>query len=987
MKRISATLLILSMCVIALANPVWAHEAVVRDGQNIVYQGNAAKDGEGNVVSFWVQDLNGESCLLANKFASTGATLWQEPLTVQRGVEKKDDIKVIKAWDGSAIVGWIEGFDSSRYTLRVQKISPTGSLLWDEEGVFVCEVLYNPPQYVVCPNHEDGAYLFVNEHPAYAISAQARGHYFNSSGSDAWAEKQPVIQSSGWLDLQGLVAPQTNYGAVVFYQDITSSGKTNYSRLYSSGGYNHWEKSHVAAEGEAGNHQIFLTSDLRIRDLVKVAWTDTRISIKTLSFETGELYPLASTEIVVNPSPVPAATIFKATLSYNVGYPDILCSTFQNGSSEIHEYMLNPELTPPLLVDRLIYSGTELIRELDYCEDNTGKRFCAWTEAASANSVRILKAQAIDNMTGENVWPNNGITLSPALDMGSRFGIFAWNTNLLAMFVEPENESKSLLHRALNYAGNPLLTPAEETLATALNGYAWPYANLNVGGCNVIIYTDTRNASETRLYYQKLDDNGEAMLEPDGALICSGSNNAPVFLGAVACQDNTFAVLYYSFGVYLKIFDLNGGAFPPDGLQLAPQIPDYFNSVALDLYEGDIYVSWTERNENNGPRIKGQRISGGQLMWGENGITIKDEVAGSVYLRAPTGRYFNWSFRPPGSFYQIRCRRLDVNGNPEPGWYADGNVIFQANSNEDVYPAWAALSGQNLQFLAAGYASGPIYAQKVLPDASLPWGAAGILLHEPPHMIKAGYVDENGFLVSYLANIGPTRGVYLQRMDTDGNFSYDQPGFKLDNDTPYSTGYMALGKFANNNVLAVWSASYVQYYDYFDLYFRRFNHQGEMLENSPQLLCAAPGVQNTPYISTPSSANATVCWADSRSGYTEQGTARYGIFAQKVTSTSSSVPDEPEIPAALWMAPCHPNPFTAFINIRWTQTDNAPVQCGIYNIKGQLVKRLCADAAKAGENQIVWNGDDQQGRKVSSGIYFIRLQSGQESQSRKVLRW
>jgi flagellar hook assembly protein FlgD len=56
-----------------------------------------------------------------------------------------------------------------------------------------------------------------------------------------------------------------------------------------------------------------------------------------------------------------------------------------------------------------------------------------------------------------------------------------------------------------------------------------------------------------------------------------------------------------------------------------------------------------------------------------------------------------------------------------------------------------------------------------------------------------------------------------------------------------------------------------------------------------------------------------------------------------------------------------------------------------YNIRGQLVRTLVNDVQNAGSHSIIWNGDDQQGRSVSSGIYFYRFETNTINQTRKML--
>ena len=69
----------------------------------------------------------------------------------------------------------------------------------------------------------------------------------------------------------------------------------------------------------------------------------------------------------------------------------------------------------------------------------------------------------------------------------------------------------------------------------------------------------------------------------------------------------------------------------------------------------------------------------------------------------------------------------------------------------------------------------------------------------------------------------------------------------------------------------------------------------------------------------------------------------------------------------------YPNPFNPETNIYYSIIDNGFVELSIYNIKGQLVKELVRSSMNAGEHNVVWNGKDSSGRKVSSGLYFYKL--------------
>jgi hypothetical protein len=68
----------------------------------------------------------------------------------------------------------------------------------------------------------------------------------------------------------------------------------------------------------------------------------------------------------------------------------------------------------------------------------------------------------------------------------------------------------------------------------------------------------------------------------------------------------------------------------------------------------------------------------------------------------------------------------------------------------------------------------------------------------------------------------------------------------------------------------------------------------------------------------------------------------------------------------------YPNPFTDQVSIRYNLAKAAKVTIQVYNYKGQLVRTLVSGSQSKGEQLAVWEGCDDSGRHMASGIYFLR---------------
>ena len=81
----------------------------------------------------------------------------------------------------------------------------------------------------------------------------------------------------------------------------------------------------------------------------------------------------------------------------------------------------------------------------------------------------------------------------------------------------------------------------------------------------------------------------------------------------------------------------------------------------------------------------------------------------------------------------------------------------------------------------------------------------------------------------------------------------------------------------------------------------------------------------------------------------------------------------------------YPNPFNPTTTIIYGLPRRSNVTLEIYNIEGQLVARVRHENQQAGYHEIRWNGVNQSGRRVASGIYVYRLRAGEFVETKKML--
>jgi len=105
-----------------------------------------------------------------------------------------------------------------------------------------------------------------------------------------------------------------------------------------------------------------------------------------------------------------------------------------------------------------------------------------------------------------------------------------------------------------------------------------------------------------------------------------------------------------------------------------------------------------------------------------------------------------------------------------------------------------------------------------------------------------------------------------------------------------------------------------------------------------------------------------------------------------VDTTATAIDD------GVWASPsqtalrsAYPNPFNPTVKLEFDLANGGRAQIAIYDAAGRLVRRLVDDVLPSARHAVVWNGRDDGGAPVASGVYFVRLVARDRASIKKIV--
>jgi hypothetical protein len=122
---------------------------------------------------------------------------------------------------------------------------------------------------------------------------------------------------------------------------------------------------------------------------------------------------------------------------------------------------------------------------------------------------------------------------------------------------------------------------------------------------------------------------------------------------------------------------------------------------------------------------------------------------------------------------------------------------------------------------------------------------------------------------------------------------------------------------------------------------------------------------------------------DVESGSSNYGMAMYDDFV--ITQVPAGVRQGENVPAAYGLGQSRPNPFRASTAIVLDLPEPGLVDLRVYDAGGRLIKTLLNRMHPAGSYSVKWTAEDETGKKVGPGIYFVRMEVGRFTDIKKMV--
>jgi len=401
-----------------------------------------------------------------------------------------------------------------------------------------------------------------------------------------------------------------------------------------------------------------------------------------------------------------------------------------------------------------------------------------------------------------------------------------------------------------------------------------------------------------------------------------------------------------------------------DSLQYLPQVvPDGTGGaiVSFGIPDDSLYL---------------QRLSAnGQPLWGNEGIFVKrnnlnfdnilisDKQGGAIVQWLGVGTGF---------------KRYDSQGNEL--WYTpspNNNLFYSKMLSNGA--GGAVMSGTE----PSGYRS--VIANRISPGGVFMWGNMGIILSDSVGLIQRMKIalENNGTATFVWTEQPDSFTIFAQRVNSNGQKLWAEnmpvslfPSNKL-------SGNLVLSD--NGNIIFIWADSRNGNGDPFksDVFAQKLDSMGNRLWPSEDVAVSFRHPSALILISDKAYGAIVVYSNEPLYGIFAQQISKNGDLGDVITSIKHKLYNKVSEDFMLYQN--YPNPFNSSTVISFGLAALSDVKLKIYDALGQEVKKLISEKRLPGFYSIEWDGDNDDGNPVSSGIYYYRLKVDDRSKTRKML--
>jgi hypothetical protein len=277
-----------------------------------------------------------------------------------------------------------------------------------------------------------------------------------------------------------------------------------------------------------------------------------------------------------------------------------------------------------------------------------------------------------------------------------------------------------------------------------------------------------------------------------------------------------------------------------------------------------------------------------------------------------------------------------------------------------------------------------VYAQRFAPDGSKIGANIAVYCDRPDPLQYGADLDVSqigDFTVAWVEPFFSSTMVFAQRYDSSG--AHLDTNLMVVDDSSAAPESPKVSLTDNGYFMVAWTDQRGEGSDvYFQSFLdgvpqgsnRRINDGGDALQAVPDIDLWSPYLYSV--------------WRDNR-----VPSLGFSIFFNTVDFTETAVEDDQDqqeiLPGSFHLAQNYPNPFNPVTKIRYAAGGRGgasmPVSLKVYNVLGQLVRTLVEEETAAGSRLVSWDGRDDSGNQLSSGIYFYRLKIGDRSATKRML--